>query len=362
MIRIILLLFVGGLLFGCSKDADNGVAIEDESTQSAEIDIKVTVKDGILSFENAEDLFEVLSILDTLSPEHRKNWEDNVGFKSIRSLYDEVTDRFYNGEDWISANEEGLITLVGNDPVITDYTIAMAPILNREGVVMVGGALGTHRRDGSYWVENASYLDLQALVKSKKIDQGKGRFAFVNPMADESFMREKSCSGGFPNVLYDQTFTLSNGENNGSSRLRGTLSFNYTVSLPIGSGSAASNYIKVFFKLSGISERKTRNEWRLKRHDHSFSWNFVVRHIESIPTPQGPEVVSDTETSYSGSEVHYDNQVASKEVVILEGYNLVGWMPNNSFILERVNPGNIGSGTSQTTNYLAPNAIIYDCD
>lgn len=82
----------------CSKQEDS---LQDEFTEQEKIttlNIPVTVKEGALLFKDHHDFSRTLRILDTVDLASRKAWEKSLGFTSIRSIYESVLDKHYNGE------------------------------------------------------------------------------------------------------------------------------------------------------------------------------------------------------------------------------------------------------------------------
>lgn len=360
MFKIIPALLIGLMLFSsCVKESLTALdeVVPNEVTKIQSIDqLKVGNQDGVLKFNNSEEFYSALNILDTVSLEARKTWETEMGFRSIRTVYEEVMDKFYNDEAIDRSQYKNLISFEGDIPMLLDYTMYTASALNEEGLLIMRDAIGTLRKDGCYWAESGEASEVKSLLETKKSDAEKGLFAFEVPAS-----LAKACTGGLINVSYDETHVISNGNSRGSSELQGWLTFNYHVMTL----NSSFKEVKVFLRMRGVSRRKGRRRWSNHRANHTFSWNFRVIHEEYEQT--GPSIfdrrlIGTSPRTYQGSETHNNNQEAVKEFVFEEGIFANQFVNLNIYILDRITSGTSSTGTFQTTNYLTPAKVIYGCN
>ena len=220
--------------------------------------------------------------------------------------------------------------------------------------------------DATYWVYGGNLEDLNEVIRTKASDPDKGIAYFEHTVNEEIGFR--SCSSGLPDVTFEETQTISNGNQNGSSKLVSRLLFNY-YTLPI-QDDIGIFYVKVFLSLWGTSQRKSNNQWRNYRADHHFSWDFKVKKQQFITTSQGTIPGRFTITSHAGSDIHLNNRVAARDVVVfgteLDGYYYTQeFIDEYRFFLEEVTDGSDaepGQGTFHSTNYLLPQVAAYSCN
>lgn len=316
------------------------------------LDIPVTIKDGALVFKDYLDFRKTLRVLDTIDLISRKAWEESIGFTSIRTIYEEVLDKYFNGEPINHSDYQKFIDFSGNQPILKDNDDFTASILNHKNIVYLAENIGTVRLDGWYWIRNGTKEQLDKLLISKRSDLENGILVYLyDGLQNENDIGLRYCTlqGISPEYTWIENGVLSNGSGAGSSKLFGNFTFKTTASL----GPNNTSYYEVFVRMTGHSQRYRSNKWRDWRADHTFSWDFQVRQGSN------PGVF----TNYSGQETHYNNINAAKYIDIFS--QVVGneWLVSNVIILTEVysSPQN-GNGTFQTTNYLTPQKIEYDCN
>ena len=349
-------LWIGLLLIvGCSKESLtdlDGNAPQPVQSYKTLSDIKCQLKGDVLSFETTQDFNQAITLLDTASIATRMAWEAELGFRSMRLVFEQALDQYLNDSAFNQSPYKHLITFDTEGPMLLDYSDYVASVLNENGKVMVAGSLGSLRLEGCYWVSNENATSLDKLILKKKHDPENGLYAFDAP----AFVEEKSCSNGFPNSHWSSTKVVSNGNGKGAARLQGWANFNYVVTP--GSGPDMFDAL-LTFRLRGVSYRKGRRRWKKERTNHTFNWDFRVDRL-GLNLETGVWVSIDPR-DFSGTDTHNNNQEAIRTVQ-------VGNFPMNGnaviltrMVLETVRTGTLNGGTSQTTNQLSPSFVSYGC-
>lgn len=104
-ILLIAVLMLGFVFIGCENqelktDENNSESLIEQVTSNDLPDLKI--EDGILYFENNEEMILTLEILNSMSENEIKNWEASIGFQSMQRLYDEA----YNEIDEAKSENE----------------------------------------------------------------------------------------------------------------------------------------------------------------------------------------------------------------------------------------------------------------
>lgn len=142
----------------CSKQEDS---LQDEFTEQEKIttlNIPVTVKEGALLFKDHHDFSRTLRILDTVDLASRKAWEKSLGFTSIRSIYESVLDKHYNGESINYSKYNAIIDFSGSIPTLKNNDDFTASVLNQDNIVYMADYICTVQVDGWYWIKDSFFL------------------------------------------------------------------------------------------------------------------------------------------------------------------------------------------------------------
>ena len=301
VLKTLFFLSLGLIIFQtCSKDeisttSSNHQPEEERLTIQEELlrTVKASSEDGVLYFDNSPDFHRALDVLDTISLDARKTWESELGFTSLRSVYEEVLEAFLNDEEIDQSLYRGLISFDRDYPYLINHTSYVASVLNEYGVVSIHGMLGSLSYEGCFWVKGGSVQDVKTLISTKEHDPENGVLSYnVSRLRNNN---GRTCTEGIP-TRYEQIQEVSDGDNRGSSRLRANAIYSYTVTP--GSGDGSLEYIRVLFRMRGVSERKGRRKWSSDRTDHIFSWKFTINHQIVETTPTDVTVLSETLTDY----------------------------------------------------------------
>lgn len=145
-----LLLLLTFAYASCRKGStiDNGKVL---STAS------LPVKNGILNFKSFSDFFQTMVAVNSMTPEQRQSWEKQMGFKSLRSLYNEFNSALDQAEiardknGFYEAKEKYKKAVVW-DQSGTSYDINCTGLLesnivNADGLACIGGQLIQFKKD-----------------------------------------------------------------------------------------------------------------------------------------------------------------------------------------------------------------------
>lgn len=355
--RTYIILFLSLAVWSCTKDTS--VIISDDVLSEEPIypiDIKPGIEQGVLIFPNNQEFFHAMSFLDTVTLESRIAWEEALGFRSLRSIYEELVIKHMNNEPIDKEKYIGIIDFEREIPRLLHHSKHAASVMNEKGYVYVGNEIGSIRREGCYWSSDRNKESLDYLILSQKTNEEKGLFFFENRISEFETVQFRECAdpdgNGGPFSISD---FAQDGSGNGSSRIASDLEYEYTVGTKTPPG---TRYLKVFFKLSGTAYRRTSNKWRGNRTDHLFSWNFTVDHIFN-----GDLLQTYHET---GTETHYNNITAAKEIILDEGLRSTTELAQTRYPLIEVVPEDPNQilivGTKHSTSALTPIGVIYGCN
>lgn len=338
---------------GCKEkeflDSNEDLIIDEvnEDEVITPIHIDVTLKNGALNFEDHEALREALLILDDINLASRKAWEESIGFKSIRTLYEEALKQFLNEEPIEYEKYENFIDFSGDFPRLKNNSKHTSSVLSLDNIYYVWGGIGTFRLDGSYWVAGGSKEKLDEVLVSKQADFDNG--VLVYTFGNDNTLENRSCTT-FQEEEFFESGVINNGTNRGSSRL--TASFHYVPLASSASPDGSVVWYRVYVYMNGHSYRRNQSGtgWKSYRADHTFSWDFEVSQGSTI-------------TSFSGGDFHANNYDVQRRIDIFDDYKSSSWVASNFFQLHEVytTPHN-GNGTFHTTNFLSPDVVDFGCD
>ncbi len=142
--------FIFGLVIGsvaittlfCScekKEFDNNKDLEAANSE-------LVLKNGALSFQTTDAFFETSEKLGTLSDEERQNWENSIGFVSLRTELINIFTQIDEAEDEntvkeIVANNSDILEFVDGEVCPIIKSNSYAAIVNRKGIFFVEGVI-----------------------------------------------------------------------------------------------------------------------------------------------------------------------------------------------------------------------------
>jgi hypothetical protein len=158
--RLILNLAVACLIFvaiGCTKDDKQITEIEAETNATENGINKISIENGILTFNDENSFHEAINLLNTLSSEKRIQWESQIGFKSMQTLCETLSDELAlveSEDDYfkIRATYQNLVFFGepgGNDQAfyIPLEKMMYMPIVDVNGNVKIGEELKNFKSD-----------------------------------------------------------------------------------------------------------------------------------------------------------------------------------------------------------------------
>jgi len=307
------------LIIGCEKtemhlsQVDTSEEVYSEEVIPIEID--VIVKNGALVFKSFESFVAAANLLDTVNLSSRIAWEKSIGFKSLRRVREEAINKMMTGDSQFHP----LIDYSTTIPVLKDYTTNVSSVLNEEGILYINEAIGSFKRDGSYWAMDGNKSKLFQAIETQKSNKEEQIYAIVN----HRFVESRTCSFG-------STVISPPSAVNGNKRADGIFEYNDLRMVNPLNGLAQVN---ISVRMEGRSYKRNCGScsWKNDRSDHTFSWDIEIT----------GETSSDPHIFDNGSDVHIDNQFAAINlfdlVSIDDGPLTLLTNPTASFNLETTN-------------------------
>lgn len=148
-------------LFSCKKDIN-------ESNNLATTPPPYTVESGYLVFRSNDDFVSTMILLSQMSVEERKNWEQNIKFKSLSSYFNDFEQKLQEADDSKSwdmlkkAKTEYQSSLYWESD--TSYTInspssLIANISDKNGIYKIANTYFVNTINGSSEFKDVSYED-----------------------------------------------------------------------------------------------------------------------------------------------------------------------------------------------------------
>lgn len=176
------LLFFFLILVACTKEPADILVINQQS------EAPVTVENGILSFKNAQEFFNIVDSLNKLSIKEAAGYKANEGFLSlftIRANYSECLATATEKSEYDRIILEHSEFLVKGDT--TDFKILneiVYPVINKDGIVKIGDVLHKFTEDGQIMLHSNDFEQmLTATITDKETENLK---IFVYPDRIES--------------------------------------------------------------------------------------------------------------------------------------------------------------------------------
>ena len=348
-----IVLFLVGILASCTKEEltlnetqDNAAfqTLISETKQKAQLSaISVAeIRNGALVFSSAEDLYYARTTLLESSDNLRQEWEEKMGFTSLLTVLQNVTEDMDQGLPVDQSKYTDIIDFSGEIPSLKDADMLYSSIMNGDAIVFLNDFLGTYRQDGVFWALDGDINTLQATIESgESIDDQS--LAYLRSK-DKNIGDLKTCwSSAGSSTRYVVQKDVQNGNSRGSTKLESALEFRNDPSPQYVNGVLQYRW-QLYFALSGYSYRRNCCRFKSYRDDHQFQWNFTI----SAPSPlQG-------QTSFSGYTVHVNNSFAAKIINLASGY----YSPSTNFIIDLETVSN----TYHSTDNLGSTAANYSCN
>lgn len=150
-----ILVIIVALFFGCQNEI-----VEKNEEEN------VWVENGILNFKTGDDFFSFSEKLSAMSRDESIEWENKLGFFSLRSEIEKVSsqiDSCKTVEDFhvVLENNSDILKLEDNTVVPVINSIFYPKIVNREGYYIVNGVLHRVTEDGIYTSTEQSFDDIE---------------------------------------------------------------------------------------------------------------------------------------------------------------------------------------------------------
>lgn len=160
---ILVMVFVG--FVGCEKDIlENEITNDLTNKKSEQIKPEVEVIDGVLHFRDIEAFVKITDNLGEMDEKERDNWENNLGFKSLRTSIKEVYDLIeLSGEtdkvDQIIKENDDLIYKQMDEIIEIIPSHLYQSVSDKSGVFFVNGII-------QKVVENKIYTSKDGMVET----------------------------------------------------------------------------------------------------------------------------------------------------------------------------------------------------
>ena len=139
-----------GILVSCKKDVD----VQDNNPSSVNSSIKV--EDGILHFKDNREFFQTMLSVSSMTTQQRKQWEKELGFTSLRSVYDQFNQELdemeaaRNADGFFAVKKKYSKVAIWRQDTAYDLNcsgIIESAVVNVDGLVKVGKELLSFSRD-----------------------------------------------------------------------------------------------------------------------------------------------------------------------------------------------------------------------
>jgi hypothetical protein len=262
------------LLFSCSKNTEHSNVEADTEFASqatvSQISINATAKDGVLHFPNIEAYNDALKNLNEANLPSIKNWEKQIGFLSVGSIFESL--QLLTNQDQPAESQEiaqlleGVSAIRVND--LGEYALltphALSFVLNEEGLVYIGNELLKFTEKGQYLIPNGSLSLLREVELSGVTKDGESYF--VKNTSDSVVSR--ACGYSIPIVV------LNNATSDRRSNLIQDRGFTTTTigALP---GTVRRDY---WVDITGVSQKKNifGNWVNYNGQSHILEYNFSM--------------------------------------------------------------------------------------
>ena len=186
MKKLLFIIAFALLIFGCEKEISKPESFKEEVPE-------VYVKDGVLVFKDWSIVYSTLEILENKDAEYLDQWENNLGFKSLRNVYDcfcieeelmlKELEKSYNENkgsvtvDLVNEKYNYLLETYENSVLLIElkeddikyydmnlYHDIYAPIVNENGIISVEGKIYRYTRDDVRKLKDSDWSKLHELL------------------------------------------------------------------------------------------------------------------------------------------------------------------------------------------------------
>lgn len=313
------------------------------------IKLNVTLRNGALVFQSPEDLRYAKDVLSNVNLASRLAWEESIGFKSLRGVYEKILQDFF---DESSFNLESAVHHYGTIidfntpmPTLKNHDLLLSSILNLDHIIYVGEAVGTLNKDGSFWVMDGNIDKLNEILQNPEAETDPETGVVIVRTGQNNTIRitPRSCTIS-PSDIYCYTETINSGTARGSTQLIAQFCF-YPIVIPINT-TLIDYTVDVYMNGRSFRRKTCRCGWKPYPDNHRFYWNIEIG-----------KGFSGTIITYSGQDVHFNNQLAVKIIFNHNGIYSTGASFNENFYyLEKIK-----FDTRHTTDNLDLFGISYHC-
>jgi len=226
------------LIYSCQKNDILKLSEDSELKQSEILIDGISVKKGILIFKDWEQVYNTITKLEEMDQESFKIWENTLGFTSLKTLFNEFVSeenkmwdkltKEYEGrenqlrKEDVKAKYENIVkknkhsfTIVTMDDEgqyydMNLYRSNLAPIVNIDGIVVIGDAIYRFTRDDERGILDGDWNKINELMKdhSKEVNYEKYGLLKNEPIDDPNCPRTIS---GYTANTWQHSMTDDNG-------------------------------------------------------------------------------------------------------------------------------------------------------
>lgn len=210
------------LIYSCQKNDILKLSEDSELKQSEIIIDGISVKKGILIFKDWEQVYNTITKLEEMDQKSFEIWENTLGFTSLKTLFNEFVSEENKMWDKLTKEYEGrenqlrkedvkekynnilkknkhsfTIVTMDDDGQYYDmnlYRSNLAPIVNKDGIVVIGDAIYRFTREDERSILDGDWNKINELMKdhSKEVNYEKYGLLKNEPIDDPNCPRTVS--------------------------------------------------------------------------------------------------------------------------------------------------------------------------
>ena len=149
------------------NDSDNDLGVDEGYEDIYDLNYPVEVSNGMLVFQSKEDFVQFRNAIDTPNVSSILNWESEIGFNSLYSLWNE-------GVSFEDSSDTEDFSVVHSDVFeyesesnmlrFKDYRFSDSRFLNHNGNVIIGNYIVSFRKNESFWLLNGDETEMAGVV------------------------------------------------------------------------------------------------------------------------------------------------------------------------------------------------------
>lgn len=300
------LLFIGlCTVFSCSKE---DIKMEDtigKSQPVSKVDLDVEITDGLMNFESLQSFLDAMDYLSDnetrfFTDDAFNNWEDQLGFNSLRKSYTTVYNKFEQVEDETSfntfksnhrtfINSENEFEFPVKNPILTS-------LIDAKGKVIINDMLHCFTDQHQIIIVDKDEAKLNAALVSLETDQQAGVFVLDYMQAEENSRWD--CG-----IHWD--CVDGNGSSRGKKRVYADMKL-YLIAIPVYGGSCQYCYSWDYsVGQLCVMESKIKKTWWKKNHYDDIQWATSFE----ITTTMGPTIIDGTGWTQNSWQITYSRQL-----------------------------------------------------